>query len=695
MNQAQDAPWSQAEHFTQSDFSNFLDIDLDNIDFTNFTTDNGEQSQDGQQRHQIDQAQIGQHSQQSQTPDAHLNHANTDIFNFGFDPNLDPQLQHAQAHTQAFNFQHEPTFRPHQMVPPTPNSIEMHGDPARYLQMEAQNRHMMEQQEQRFHAAKGDSTYTPLVSPAVTPHDARFQMNQEYVNPNAYFSPLTSPAIEAQNQYQHHAPPSSAGSVGTSPINLDVDMLGDAAGLQPTSSRKPRKKPSAKMRQSPIARPQRRKTNLSATIPSKEVAEVIDQAQRVKGVYSPSHPSGLVPPSQDNSSVESISPEPISEALMGPPPKPNSAIQSPAILAQTSHLQNAGFLGAKDSNGVCPATPTSLMRLQQQQQQQQGQNRNITSSPSLVDPNAKSPPGLEDLSLPESATASSARPALTRLTTALSDENDQTPRLGPRKTPKLGALSTPSSKASPVTSPASPNFSKKSRAGSSTSLGGKKRTGSVSVSGNGSGSMISPALRPKISPNIKPLLASGPSGSVPIPGPNAAAEAQALLLASRSNYQNLIDGTTLPGVEYPETLSTNLTSKRTSHKIAEQGRRNRINSALVELQGLVPPGIGVKSPEIQASGSGEGGGGGGSGRNSASSSGGNSKAATVESAIEYIRLLKGRAEEDAKEKQEKDEEIAALKAKLASQGSEEVAELNGEADVGLKTKPNADEMDDG
>ena len=40
-------------------------------------------------------------------------------------------------------------------------------------------------------------------------------------------------------------------------------------------------------------------------------------------------------------------------------------------------------------------------------------------------------------------------------------------------------------------------------------------------------------------------------------------------------------------VNYPDSLSTGLTSKRTSHKVAEQGRRNRINEALKEMQSLI------------------------------------------------------------------------------------------------------------
>lgn len=113
------------------------------------------------------------------------------------------------------------------------------------------------------------------------------------------------------------------------------------------------------------------------------------------------------------------------------------------------------------------------------------------------------------------------------------------------------------------------------------------------------------------------------------------AETSALLLASKSNYQNILEGTHLPGVSYPETLSTNLTSKRTSHKIAEQGRRNRINTALQEIASLLPPstpqvngqngGMEGTSPSLMMSGT--------------LAQQNNSKASTVELAIEYIKSL--------------------------------------------------------
>jgi vacuolar-type H+-ATPase subunit I/STV1 len=122
-------------------------------------------------------------------------------------------------------------------------------------------------------------------------------------------------------------------------------------------------------------------------------------------------------------------------------------------------------------------------------------------------------------------------------------------------------------------------------------------------------------------------------------------------LASKSNYQNILDGTTVPGVVYPSSLSTNLTSKRTSHKIAEQGRRNRINTALQEMQDLLPPSHNVtpdaKSPETAAQAN-------------------NSKAAKVESAIDYIKQLKEQCSEKDRLLSEKDIEMEALRKELAA-----------------------------
>lgn len=150
-------------------------------------------------------------------------------------------------------------------------------------------------------------------------------------------------------------------------------------------------------------------------------------------------------------------------------------------------------------------------------------------------------------------------------------------------------------------------------------------------------------------------------------------DASALYLASKSNYQNILEGTHLPGVSYPETLAENLTSKRTSHKIAEQGRRNRINLALKEIEALLPASIlGLNGKKDRAS----------SHENeendtkteeSASASAqaqGTSKASTVEMAIVYIRNLQSELAETKDKLEAAERRIAEGTSSAESQASE-------------------------
>ena len=116
--------------------------------------------------------------------------------------------------------------------------------------------------------------------------------------------------------------------------------------------------------------------------------------------------------------------------------------------------------------------------------------------------------------------------------------------------------------------------------------------------------------------------------------PAISAETSALYLASKSNYQNILEGTHLPGVSYPEALAENLSSKRTSHKIAEQGRRNRINTALKEIESLLPQNILTASKKERTNSDDQE-----SPEKTASSAQSTSKASTVEMAAIYIKEL--------------------------------------------------------
>ncbi|OMP86794.1 Phosphorus acquisition-controlling protein [Diplodia seriata] len=621
------------------------------------------------------------------------------LFDFSFESAYDHTHQQSQQQ-QNFSAPHDHSMQPRAFVPPTPNSVEMHGDATRYMHhLDPQTRAILEQ---RYQLRKEDlASFTPLVSPAVTPHESSFQVQPEFTVPGAYFSPLTSPALDAQNSRGGHQAyfsqtHTAETSLTTSPIDLDVDMLGEHA-QQHELNRKLKNKRSttstrssgatARIRQSPIVKPQnhghRRKGTLSSVIPPKEVSDLLEQAHHSGGSSRPISGGLGVPSSRDGSEAESISPEPLSEA-MGPPPRPGSVTASPSIHATNSGGQSQAMV---EGQQMCPATPASLMRLQPSPKNN-SQSNSQSGTPSFI-PQGSTQLINDDFALPEPAasTVATSRPSVSRVDTAIHDDQS-TPRMPARKTPKLGPLSTPSGSVLPsaavspsiggMASPSSTTGTKKSEL-KSAGRGGKKR-GSVGSA------LVSPALRPKISPSIKPLLPEGATTSD---------DTHALLLASKSNYQHILEGTHVPGVTYPEALSTNLTSKRTSHKIAEQGRRNRINIALQELQSLIPsPTINPKDPGASATIG-----------NSASPEESaqrkeerqsNSKASTVENAIEYIRLLQRKDEERDRKMMDQRKEIEELRKRLKSgktesektgtiqSGTEAVQETKGLEDEALK-----------
>ncbi|CAG8509500.1 13803_t:CDS:2 [Ambispora leptoticha] len=85
------------------------------------------------------------------------------------------------------------------------------------------------------------------------------------------------------------------------------------------------------------------------------------------------------------------------------------------------------------------------------------------------------------------------------------------------------------------------------------------------------------ALKPTISPNLKPKL------------PGALADEVAEQLAQKSNYQNILEGTAQSlGISYSSDLQSSLESRRTTHKAAEQKRRDSLKQSFDELKKVVP-----------------------------------------------------------------------------------------------------------
>ena len=233
----------------------------------------------------------------------------------------------------------------------------------------------------------------------------------------------------------------------------------------------------------------------SSIIPAKEI-----QIRRDKGRQPHSLPTSPtaahVQFGLHGSASNSISPEPLSELLMGPPPKPMSARVSPAIMPRSSPGSNQAML---DAPGGVPATPASLMHMPQ------ARARNA-NGPTQGSPTLGATPTLDDMMLPEAGMDASH--------SLNGDEfGETTPRISARKTPKLGPLATPGSSA----------LSAKSNGGSPAANGLTSQTASPIIGRKiepksrmgkkrasvGNAPIMSPALRPRISPSIKPLLPEG------------------------------------------------------------------------------------------------------------------------------------------------------------------------------------------
>lgn len=602
------------------------------------------------------------------------------------------QLQEQQAAFFASQQNH--------IVPPTPQSLELTAGssqnyyaqstpadqhhPGRQQQQQPQQQQRQQAIDYRYARIKDqhDMSFTPLVSPAVTPLETHFPIDTHFAVPGAYFSPLTSPALHAQNDSLGIIDQRLGMMSGNSPREMELEppalsqasvSPGDLARKVRKNAVKARQKSNAGIKHSPIAKPMRRKTATTPMLNPQALNQLIENANA-----APSQERQQPPPTpliQTSSSSTagitdsengSISPENLNDVVspveMPPPPLPKarSAKPSPYLAPQASSSAVPVTLQPGRPGIASPATPASLMKLSSPS------NRNPsaagTGSHDLMDADH-----IENFELPDSINFSSApkpAPIITTLGTLALNPLQKAP--APVQTPGLPPPPSPAV-AKPLALPSAALPSPQLKPDSTSSL---KRTPNLAPMGRHSKKrasvssiQMSPALRPKISPSIKPLLPGGATG---------AEDAASLLLATKSNYQRILEGNTVPGVSYPSELSTNLTSKRTSHKIAEQGRRNRINSALQEIATLLPKAPAKEGRDGDGDGNSSSGGGGGSGgadkedkkdKDKDKAGGGipNSKASTVEMAIEYIKQLQKEVAEANKRAEEAEKKLGEMK----------------------------------
>ena len=420
------------------------------------------------------------------------------------------------------------------MVPPTPNSVEMHGGRAQHSQprMDKSQQDLYEHY-RRFQKDQVGSNYcrleipltcfqmnfTPLVSPAVTPLDTQLRY-PDYATSSVSFSPLNSPALQAQNHTSVYSNVRSSDTSDTmSPADTNVDYSAPTLSSNATTLRKSRRKasvsttknPARSVKQSPAMKPQSRKKQASsAAIPPKEVASIIEEARKSRD--SSKKPVGFngksqIVSSQESSGVDSVSPEPSSDILMPPPatPRSNSAGKSPHLSAG----RNEAYTGGDQLEE--PATPASLMRIRKQTEKASPNHdkaSRIQDQLNLAEVDMDCT--IEDILPLGSATSrskkSSSRSIDTLHTnTQKSSHFDTSPKIT-HKTPHSRPTSMANSNISspPAVPSTSPNDTAR---GKRRDL--KHKSSEPKKHGSTTNEKASPAVRPKISPSIKPLLPEG------------------------------------------------------------------------------------------------------------------------------------------------------------------------------------------
>lgn len=380
-----------------------------------------------------------------------------------------------------------------------------------------------------------------------------------------YFSPLASPALERFPANSQNDPRRSQSMVA---LSTNISSNRRPAENLNDFQRNVRRAP-----YSPVARPSHNRKRNSIT-------------QLNLTNNSPSDPSS-----------DSVSPEPLPSSSMPPPPPRNTS--NIKLSEKTGRMNNknprqkrTGSMSAAAE--VAPATPSSFLNMHVQSTEQQQPGTRIESTVTFD-------PGNSTDTSP--ATIKSA---------------GSTPTFGPTSGgPSMGSpsfISIPSSFDPNGVSASTPTLS----------LATNVRRPIRNSRTQSRSSSSSPAFRPMISPNLKPLLPEGTLFTRHSSNFLGKSGDIANQLASKSNYQNILEGNhNQLGLSYPKELSSGIESRRTSHKVAEQARRSRINNAIDQLGTLLPG-------ETE----------------------GISKAITVEKAIDYIKTL--------------EEQLAKAKAELAT-----------------------------
>lgn len=316
----------------------------------------------------------------------------------------------------------------------------------------------------------------------------------DFSSNNSYgHSPLTSPAIHPQNNVQRTSlvqTHTADSSLAASPIDLNFNSPQEAPlsaneRSKPTRRKLQASRPSSRGRGASAASATRRRGSLSVSIPGPDAISAIPENQPTSAIrdgrtLSQQH-CGLDFQEIIPSSSTSTSSQP--DMVMAPPPKPGSSrgVQVLAIKPRPS---------ISTSN---PATPASMMRLHQLQSNEAPVRLSPAITPSGYHSPALTPflrASLEDLHLPDAAVPHTDEGHPTAKPISMIRRKPVTPALSANNSPCLVPTNSPSITATTPKLDAKGGRNSRKRLSAATSL-------------------VSPALRPRISPSIKPLLPEG------------------------------------------------------------------------------------------------------------------------------------------------------------------------------------------
>jgi len=340
---------------------------------------------------------------------------------------------------------------------------------------------------------------TPLVSPEVHSNDVLYPYMLDFSLNNPYgLSPLTPPAIQLQNNV-HRTPfvqsHTADSSLAASPIDLNFHSPQETPSSVNEQPKRTRRKlqtsrPSSRGRGASATSGALRRGSLSVSSLGPDSISTILESQAVSAIRDgrtlSQQQSVFDSHETFSSSTKSMSPLP--ELAMAPPPKPITSRGTQALATQPHPTIDTSI-------GQHPATPASMMRLQQLQSNEAPIRLSPAVTPCVYRSPALTPflrASLDDFHLPDAAVSHTddAHSTPKPNGTTVIRRKPTTPAMSSNNSPALGPTYSPSITAN------TPKLDGK---------GGRNSRKRLSAAI----SLISPALRPKISPSIKPLLPEG------------------------------------------------------------------------------------------------------------------------------------------------------------------------------------------